>query len=138
MKVSNSALSDDLVQTAFMKTWRYLQNTGRIELMRAFLYHTLNGLIIDEYRKRKTLSLDLLTQQGLEVKAVDKENLSRVIDGKSVILLIAQLPEKYRTIITMRFVKDMSLQEMSAITHQSQNAVSVQISRGLSKLKAMT
>jgi RNA polymerase sigma-70 factor (ECF subfamily) len=138
LKVNNTALSDDLVQTTFMKTWLYLQNTGKIDLMRAFLYHALNGLIIDEYRKKKALSLDLLAENGLELAAINSENIYNIIDGKIVAALIHQLPEKYRAVITMRFLEELSLKEMSAATNQSQNAVSVQIHRGLVRLKALS
>jgi len=37
----------------------------------------------------------------------------------------------------MRYTKDMSLKEMSVATHQSQNTMSVQIHRGLIKLKTL-
>ena len=138
LKVSNAALSDDLVQTTYMKTWLYLQNTGKIDLMRAFLYHALNGLIIDEYRKKKAISLDLLTERGLELEAINSENIYNIIDGKTLAALIKKLPAKYRIMITMRFMKELSLKEMSTATHQSQNAVSVQIHRGLIMLKALS
>lgn len=138
LKISNPAVGDDLVQTTFMKTWIYLQKTGKIDLMRAFLYHVLNGLIVDEYRKNKPLSLDLLTEKGLELKAIRSENLFNLIDAKSLIALIEKLPDRYRQAITMRYIKELSLKEMSVITHQSQNAMSVQVHRGLVKLRALS
>lgn len=137
LKVNNLALSEDLVQTTFMKTWQYLQTKGQIDLMRAFLYHALNGLIIDEYRKKKTVSLDALAENGLEMEAVGSENIYNIIDGKSLAFLIQQLPLKYRCVIDMRYTKDLSLKEMSAITHQSQNTMAVQVHRGIMKLRLL-
>jgi RNA polymerase sigma-70 factor (ECF subfamily) len=137
MKVSNAALSDDLVQDTFMKTWEYLQNTGKIDLMRAFLYHVLNCLIVDEYRKKKALSLDLLVENGFELEAINSENIFNTIDEKALLLLIKKLPEKYRNVITMRYTKDMSLVEMSTIAHRPPNTMSVQVHRGVVKLRAL-
>jgi len=137
LKVSDTMLSDDLVQETFLKTWSYLQSSGKIDLMRAFLYHVLNRLILDEYRKRKAVSLDRLTEGGFELAAVDAENILNVIDGKALMALIEKLPEKYRAIITMRYADDLSLKEMSAITHQSQNTMSVQVHRGLVRLQGL-
>jgi RNA polymerase sigma-70 factor (ECF subfamily) len=135
-KVHNAALSDDLVQATFMKTWLYLQKTGKIELMRAFLYHVINNLIVDEYRKKKTVSLEVLAEDGFEAKAaVNAESLFNIIDGKALFALIEKLPEKYRAVINLRYVDDLSLKEISAITRKSQNAISVQLHRGLIKLK---
>lgn len=70
-KVHDKDLSDDLVQETFIKTWKYLQGTGKINLMRAFLYHVLNRLIIDEYRRKKAVSLDVLIESGFELQAID-------------------------------------------------------------------
>src|SRR6266850_4422798 len=72
-KVSNRMISEDLVQNTFMKTWMYLMKGGRIEKMKAFLYHVLNNLIVDEYRKRKTTSLDVLIEKGLEPSVSDSK-----------------------------------------------------------------
>ena len=65
-KVSDHAIGEDLVQETFMKTWSYLVKGGKIDVMKAFLYHVLNNLIVDEYRKRKTTSLDVLLEKGFE------------------------------------------------------------------------
>ena len=138
LKISDQTLSDDLVQVTFMKTWLYLQKTGKIELMRAFLYHVLNRLIIDEYRKHKTISLDLLAEGGFELKAINSENLFNIIDGKKLVILIKKLPTKYRAVIKMRYVNELSLKEMSAITKKTQNAMSVQVHRGLAKLRLLS
>ena len=106
--------------------------------MRAFLYHVLNRLIIDEYRKKRTVSLDLLAEDGLELEAINSENIFNVIDGKSLALLIQKLPDKYRIAISMRYTQELSLKEMSVITRKSQNTMSVQVHRGLTKLRALS
>lgn len=54
-KTRNQSLGEDLVQETFLKTWKYLVKDGKIVIMKAFLYHVLNNLIVDEYRKRKTI-----------------------------------------------------------------------------------
>jgi RNA polymerase sigma-70 factor (ECF subfamily) len=87
-KVHNRELSKDLVQDTFIKTWSYLVKTGKIDTMKAFLYHVLNNLIIDEYRKNKPVSLDNLTEKGFEPIAQESECLFDKIDGKTAILLI--------------------------------------------------
>lgn len=137
-KLHPSTMCDDLVQTTFMKAWQYLQAGGRINAMRPFLCSVLNHLIIDEYRKKKTISLDLLAEEGLEFAAATSENIPDIIDGKMLVVLIEKLPEKYRRVITMRYAKDLSFKEMSVVTHQSQNTISVQVCRGLAKLKVLS
>jgi DNA-directed RNA polymerase specialized sigma24 family protein len=47
------------------------------------------------------------------------------------------LPKKYQKVVHMRYVQDLTLEEMSLITGQSKNAMAVQVHRGLEKLKLL-
>lgn len=136
-RISDREKSEDLVQDTFMKTWKYLVKGGKIDVMKAFLYHVLNNLIVDEYRKQKTLSLDVLLEKGFEPSIDPSERLFNVIDGKSAVPLIQRLPEKYKKVMRMRFIQDLSLQEMSLLTGHTKNAIAVQVHRGLKKLKLL-
>jgi len=136
-KVSNRETGQDLVQDTFLKTWKYLVKGGDIDLMKSFLYHILNQLIIDEYRKKKTSSLDIIIEKGFEPGFDNSERMINTLDGKEVILLISSLPKKYRKVMRMRYVQDLSIKEMALITGQSKNTVAVQAHRGLAKLKLL-
>ncbi len=136
-KVRDRAMSDDMVQDTFLKTWRYLVRGGKIDIMKAFLYHVLNDLIVDEYRKRKTVSLDILITKGFEPNAGNPERLHNILDGKTALLLIQRLPVAYQKVMRMRYVQDLSLAEMALITGQSKNTIAVQAHRGLAKLKLL-
>jgi RNA polymerase sigma-70 factor (ECF subfamily) len=134
-KVHNHELSDDLVQDTFMKTWSYLVKGGKIDVMKAFLYHALNCLIIDEYRKRKVTSLEVLLESGFEPTTPEPAHLLNVLDGKAAIILIQRLPEKYRKVMRMRYAQNLSLNEMALLTGQTKNTMAVQTHRGLKMLK---
>lgn len=134
-KLRDRALGEDLVQDTFMKTWRYLVKGGKVDTMKAFLYHVLNNLIVDEYRKRKTSSLDALLEKGYEPSDAGSERLYDVLDGKAAVLMIKRLPIAYQKVMKMRYVQDLTLEEMSLITGQSKNTIAVQLHRGVAKLK---
>ncbi len=136
-KTNDHCMAQDLVQDTFMKTWRYLVKGGKIILMKPFLYHVLNQLIIDQYRKHKTTSLDLLREKGFEPSFDHSENIFNKLDGKSASLLIKDLPIKYEMIIRMRFIQELSIREISLITGQTQNSVAVRTRRGLIKLRKL-
>jgi len=136
-KISNKALADDLVQTTFLKTWEYLVKNGRIDSMKAFLFHALNNLIIDEYRKQKPVSLDVLTDGGFQVALDDSDRMFNILDGKTAIILIPLLTDKYRDVVSMRYLDDMPLKEIAELTKQSKNTVAVQIHRGVEKLAVL-
>ncbi len=136
-KVHDHKIGEDLVQDTFVKTWTYLVKGGKIEVMKAFLYHVLNNLIIDQYRKHKTSSLDSLLENGFEPSINNSENMINILDGKAAILLIQRLPVSYHKIMKMKYVQDLSLKEMSLITGRSKNTIAVQVHRGLEKLKLL-
>ncbi|MEX2054352.1 MAG: sigma-70 family RNA polymerase sigma factor [Candidatus Colwellbacteria bacterium] len=134
-KISDRDLADDLVQTTFLKTWEYLIKRGEVDQMRAFLFHVLNNLIIDEYRKKKaTVSYETLAESGFEVVIDDSESLFNQIDGKTAILMIPLLKDKYRKVISMRFEEEKTIKEIAEATKQLNNTVAVQIYRGVEQL----
>jgi RNA polymerase sigma-70 factor (ECF subfamily) len=137
LKVGSHGLGEDLVQKAFTKTWSYLVAGGRVDLMRAFLYHILNALIIDEYRKRKALSLDALLEKGFEVSHNPTSNLLNKLDGKLAMQLIEQLPEPYKKIMMLRYKHELTTAEICIITGRTKNAIAVQAHRGLEKLRIL-
>jgi len=136
-KISDPSTGEDLVQNTFMRTWKYIVNGGDIQKMKAFLYHVLNNAIVDEYRKQKTVSLDLLTEKGFE-PSIDESNRSiNILDGKVVASLVPRLPIKYRKIIHMRYIRELNINEIAKATGQSKNTVSVQVHRGIELLKSI-
>lgn len=136
-KTNNVELGHDLVQDTFLKTLLYMQKGGKIIVMRSFLNHVLSDLIIDEYRKNKTTSLDTLLEKGFDLGFEDQKTVEDILDGKQIVLLIPLLSKKYRVVMQMRYIQDLSLKEMALITGQSQNTVAVQAHRGLEKLKTL-
>lgn len=136
-RTHDGALADDLIQSTFLKTWSYIVRGGKIEMMEAFLYHILKALIIDEYRKKKSTSLDVLIEQGFEPSLDDTHRFADMLDGKQAVALIEELPVLYRKVMRMRYVQDLSIKEIALITGQTKNTVAVQTHRGLEKLKAL-
>ncbi len=136
-KTSNEALADDLVQNTFVKTWSYLERGEEIARMESFLYHVLKALIIDEYRRRKSASLDTLLEKGFEPSLDDMDRQIDMVDGAKVMALITELPPLYQEVMWLRYMKELSLKEIADITGQSKNAIAVQTYRGLEKLKAL-
>lgn len=136
-KTSDRALGEDLVQDTFTKTWSYLARGGKIHVMKSFLYHVLNNLIVDEYRKRPTISLDVMLEKGYEPGFDHREGLFDRLDGKAALLLIQRLPTTYQKVMRMRYMQDLTLKEMSQVTGQTKNTIAVQLHRGTQKLKAL-
>ena len=134
-KLNDSALSNDVVQNTFMKTWNFLMRGGRVESMKTFLYHVLNNLIVDQYRKHKTMSLDALLESGFEPKTDEHKRLFNILDGEKAFDMIEEMPTQYREIMRMKYVEDMPLQDISESVGISKKTLAVQMHRGLKNLK---
>lgn len=136
-KIHDRALGEDLVQDTFLKTWKYLVKGGKIDKMEAFLYHILKALIIDEYRKHKPVSLDVLLEKGFDPAYDTVERLIDTLDGRQLLKVLEQLPPRYQKVMQLRYVQDLSLEEIALVTKQTRNTVAVQTHRGLAKLKEL-
>ncbi len=138
-KLRDQAMSQDLVQNTFMKAWNYFVKGGTVYSIKSFLYHILNNLIIDEYRKHKTESLDRLVEKREieELQTNPSDHFMDVFDARVTNLLLTKLPEKFQKIVRMKYLKELSLNEISSLTGQSKNAIAVQAHRGLKKLKSL-
>jgi RNA polymerase sigma-70 factor (ECF subfamily) len=100
------------------------------------LYRTLRNRIVDEYRKRKSISLDRMLEAGFEPAGEDwRERHFDAVEGKAIFLLTERLPEKYKKIFLLKYREDLSLEEISRITGNTKNSVSVHLNRGKKKLR---
>lgn len=136
-KVGNQDRADDLVQDTFVKIWIRIIEERKIDSMKSLLFYILNHLIIDEYRKKKPVSIEVLAEKGFEVWVDDVERLFNKIDAGFVVLLIPKMTQKYRRVVTLRYVDEQSIQEIAAKTGQSRKTVAVQIHRGLEQLAVL-
>ncbi len=134
-KTSDRELALDLTQETFTKTWHYMSSENEIENIRAFLYRVAGNLVIDYHRKKKPTSLDILKEEGFDLATNEHENQFRTLLGEEIMAGLTKLDGIYKEILTLRFVEDLSIEEIEKITGLSQNNISVRIHRALEKLK---
>jgi RNA polymerase sigma-70 factor, ECF subfamily len=125
----------ELMQEVFIKTWQYLQGGGEIKNIRAFLYKSANNIVIDESRKKKMASLDQMQETGFDPKDDTHDRLLNFMEGGEMIRLLGQLDDKYRQVISLRYVEDMDIEEVAAALGETENNVSVRIHRGLEQIR---
>lgn len=136
LRVFDKDLAKDLVQEAFIRVWNYLAEGKEIRNFKSFLYQVADNLIIDNSRKRKTISLDLLKEKGVEPRlSTEDGKLDKLIDAKRAAEIISLLEEPYRQVILFRYLDDLSVKEIARICGEKENNISVRIHRGLKKLE---
>lgn len=146
MRLSNRERALELTQDAFMRTWDYVRKGGEVRELRPFLYQTLRNLIIDEYRKGKTHSLDSMlenAESGQMEALLPTDDTNTVeaamerLDAQEALKRVDELPEAYREALLLRYVEGLSPKEIGTIVGESENVVSVRIHRGLKKMKEL-
>jgi RNA polymerase sigma-70 factor (ECF subfamily) len=133
-KTRNRDLALDITQETFMKTWDYLRNGKSIDMARAFLYRIARNLIIDHSRKKQSLSLDAMFND--EAPAEDVPDTSMIPDGSTLdrqimINKLKELPEQHFEILSLRFIQELTIPEISKIYKESENTISVRIHRAI-------
>jgi RNA polymerase sigma-70 factor (ECF subfamily) len=136
LKVRSREKAVDIVQDAFIKTLKYVQGGQEVQNMKSFLYKTAHNLVIDEYRRKHSESLDDMSEQGFDIAVDGHEGLPLLsVDSDKALKAVHALDPKYRDIVLMRFIDDLSPKEISELTGLSENVVSVRIHRALEKLR---
>ncbi|MBI2098288.1 MAG: RNA polymerase sigma factor [Candidatus Wildermuthbacteria bacterium] len=136
-RLSDEEKAKDVVQDTFVKTWDYIAQGKSIAEMRAFLYRVASNCIVDQYRKRKTTSLNYLQEKGFEPRLDIREKLETEIEAKEVIEVLQQLDEKYRDAFIMRYVGELSVKEIAEILGEAENTVSVHIHRAVKQVRLL-
>ncbi len=134
-RVFNRDKAKDLMQETFVKVWRYVAMGNDIDNLRAFLYKTATNLIIDDSRKKREASLDQLQEEGLEPQFDHQTRIENKIEVERLLKILNQVDEKYREVITMRYVDDLKPEEIAKIIGETANNVSVRLNRGIQKVR---
>ncbi len=134
-KVSDRELAKDLTQEVFTRVWKYISAGNEVGNMKAFLYRVANNLVVDEYRKKKGISLDKLMEDGFDVSTGEEKRVYDIFDGKEALRLLDRIDVKYREVIIMRYMEGLLPKEIALILNETENSVSVRINRGLKKAR---
>ena len=137
-RVYSKELAEDLTQETFIKTWKYISEGKEVKNIKAFLYRVAVNLIIDNSRKKTSLVLDQMKENEASLRLYSMEN--KMIDGfeiKEIITIINKLDEKYRQVITLRYVGELSPSEIAEALGESANAVSVRLNYAMKKLREL-
>ncbi|MFZ3012023.1 MAG: RNA polymerase sigma factor [Minisyncoccia bacterium] len=147
VRVSNREQALDITQETFLRLWQSLSSLQDIKNERAFLFTVSHRLIIDWYRKKKSISLEgMMYREGEEgdepgydiVDEKTRDVHEFRAEGRYLLTKINELTETYRHPIYLHFVEGLSPKEIGDILGISANAASVRVNRGLLELRKKT
>jgi RNA polymerase sigma factor (sigma-70 family) len=141
LRTSDRETALDFTQDTFMRFWGALSADKKINNHRTFLFTIARNIIIDWYRKKKSLSLDaILEEPGADKSsftAVAREDVEIEAEAEYLIRKIAMLDETYQHAVYLRCVEELKPRDIAEILGESANVISVRISRGLSQLRKL-
>lgn len=136
-KTSHRDQALDLMQDTFTRVWKYIADGNEVDNIRALLYAIARNLIIDFYRKKTEISLDILIEEGNIPEAPESIHAFDRADARVALDLIQRLDPEHRDILLLRFVEELGPKEIAHILDERENVVSVRIHRAIKKLKTL-
>lgn len=144
IRVSDREQAIDITEETFLRLWKSLLEGKEILNSKAFLFTIARHLIIDWYRKKKSIpfkDMNPASNQDEENTEYDPSNellnpdILLGVEGRYLLDKINELAPNYRQPVYLRFVEDLSPGEVGNILGISANAASVRINRGLLELR---
>ena len=146
LKTSSKETAEDLTADTFLRCWKYIKEkseSGKKEIVKnnkigSFLYRIARNLIIDHYRKKKNMTVEI-SEEEKETIVDHKQDILAQIDRKQEIeelrKSLGHLNDDYQEILILRYVEDLSMAEIAEITEKKEGAIRVQLHRAVKALE---
>jgi RNA polymerase sigma-70 factor, ECF subfamily len=143
--LGNRHEAEDIVQEAFIRAYVNIQRYNLELKFSTWLYRITTNLCIDRIRKKKPdyyLDAEVKGTEGLTMYSqVPSKTTLPEDDVESLELQdtiqkeIMKLPEKYRSVIVLKYIEELSLKEISEILEMPLGTVKTRIHRGRETLR---
>ncbi len=142
-KVSGHEEAEDITSEVFLKAWNYISEKKDIKSFSGLLYRIARNSIIDLYRSKSLQANPLLLSElpeGMELGDAGKwvEKVGGALEAKRIIQALKKLKQEYQEVVTLKYIDELSVAEISEITGKGKIAVRVTLHRAIKKLKEMT
>lgn len=126
----------DVTQQVFLKLMSNISQFRGESQFTTWLYRMVTNACIDEQRKRKRFLPFAHSPQGIkgELKRPQEQRYAKLELANSVRHAIAELKPKFRLAIVLRYIEDLSYEEMASILHCSKGTVASRLNRGHKEL----
>jgi RNA polymerase sigma-70 factor, ECF subfamily len=143
--LGNRHEAEDIAQEAFLRAYVNISSFNQERKFSTWLYRIATNLCIDRIRKKKpdyyldteipgTDGLDMYSQIAASGKTPEAEVEGMELQ-EAVQKEISALPEKYRSVIILKYLEDLSLNEISEILDMPLGTVKTRIHRGREALR---
>jgi RNA polymerase sigma-70 factor (ECF subfamily) len=126
----------DITQQIFLKLMTNINQFRGESQFTTWLYRMVANACVDEQRKRKRLLpfADLPAGTKVELKRPQEQRYARLELADSVRQAIAELKPKFRLPILLKYVEELSYEEIASVLNCSKGTVASRLNRGHKEL----
>lgn len=138
VKTNHRADAEDLTHEVFLSAWQNLKNYKFQGFpFSSWLYQIARNKIIDYYRTKKIHhSIDDVDENLFEIVGALEGGLDKSIALESVKTALADLSPDQQDVIVMKFIEDLSNEEIAKVMGKSDGAIRLLQHRAVNNLKS--
>ncbi|MCX5808079.1 MAG: sigma-70 family RNA polymerase sigma factor [Proteobacteria bacterium] len=132
----NAEDAEDLTQETFIRAYQYLWRYDPRKKFFTWLYTIAVNLIKNHFKKNKKEKLS----EELSASSLIDNNPSpeaKLIETQEISTYLLRLKDDLRVLLIMKYMQELSFEEIARITGKSLSAVKMRIYRGLEKMKEL-
>jgi len=137
--------SEDIVQDTFLKVYKNKNSYENIARFSTWIYTIAGNLAKTELRKRKRRRIFSISKMGIDDKEFElsstartpEENTESIFNEKIIHNAIQKLPDKFRTVIILRDIQELSYDEISKIIGVPLGTIKSRVNRARLKLREL-
>ena len=126
-KVINKELAEDLTSQCFLKAWEQIFAGRKIKTFQAWVYRIARNLVVDYYRTREKEELPLIYEPRF--------NPEETLNPEELEKLLLSLKNEVREIVILKYIEELSINEIAKIVDKSAGNVRVILHRALKDLQ---
>lgn len=130
--------AEDMVQEAVIELWEKRDNLQHVLNINAYAMQTVKNRCVSFLRKQRDITtdnieaLESIDDASVMAEAALIEERAAQLDG-----MMARLPERQREVVEMKYIKQLSHEEMQRRLGMTSTNVYATLSRAISTLKSM-
>lgn len=128
--------AEDLIELVFLKSWENIKQYRPLERsFSSWIFRIAHNVVVDFYRSQRPQ--DELSENIIDYReeADSKALANRRFDNEVLEKAMLELKDRYRQIIILKFINDLTNEEIGYITGRSQTALRILQFRALRKLR---
>jgi RNA polymerase sigma-70 factor (ECF subfamily) len=134
-RVADDPTAEDLTSQVFLKAWEHLERFKAQGPFLAWLYTIARNQVIDHYRtRRQSVSLDQVAALPARQAGVD-EQVAAHFDERELRQALQFLTEDQRQVLSLRFIAELTTDEIAQMLHKRPGAVRALQMRALQALE---